>query len=549
MGKEEGKFQVMLEGEFYDYPDLANRKIYAAWKNGEEKVDFKLKVGGKEAAYVLNFKTMKQTAAYSSKEREVRAPFDMMAAVLGAEEAAAAKLAEAGALAGDDVKQEYAVNSKEDAAAKKKREARMAAIANLQKLLEVTANTKGWEEEKLVQHRSMMAKAAKEGDAAGLGQIELKPAQDRIRKLHNAIQDLKGAIRVFARTRPFNQREIDTGSKYAVDFRPDQMTVKVEDNEGKTNQYLYDTTFNPGKQEDIFAELEPLCQSSVDGYNVTVFAYGQTGSGKTYTMYGPKDNPGVVPRACNRVFEITKEISDHFDCVVSCQMMELYNGHFSDLLYRGKEKPPQIEIRKGPDGTVIANGCSEKVCKSGQEVVDYIVGGFDGRKTAATAMNADSSRSHLFAVIKIQSINKETKKRTDGKLTLVDLAGSEKVKDSMVEGQALAEAIEINKSLTTLGDVMSDLTSGGGKKANFRNAPLTNFLQDSLGGTAKTLMFAGLSPAMINVTETNATCAWAMRARKVVNDGGKAAIEKAAAKATAAGSKAKAKPKTKTAGR
>lgn len=115
----------------------------------------------------------------------------------------------------------------------------------------------------------------------------------------------------------------------------------------------------------------------------------------------------------------------------------------------------------------------------------------------------------------------------------------------MVEGDALKEAIEINKSLTTLGDVMTEL-SAGGKKANFRNTPLTNFLQDSLGGTAKTLMFANLSPAMINVSETKMTCAWAMRARKVVNDGGKKAAEAADSKAKAgAKSKAKAKPKAK----
>lgn len=541
---EEPKFMVMLAGEYHDYPPAANKKIYSAWKNGEEKVDFKLKSEGKELSYVLNFKTMKQSAAYSSKERDVRAPFDMLSSVLGAEEAALAKAQEAGALAGEDVKQEYKVASKEDPAAKAKREARMNALANIQKLLEVTANTKGWEEDKLVDHRSKLAKAVKEGDAAGLGQIELKPPQDRIRKLHNAIQDLKGAIRVFARTRPFNQRELDTGSKYAVDFKPDRMTVKTEDDTGKQMQFLFDTTFNPGTQDEIFAELEPLCQSAADGYNVTVFAYGQTGSGKTYTMYGPKDNPGVVPRACDRVFEITKENSANFDAKVTCQMMELYNGQFADLLYKAKEKPPQIEIRKGPDGTTYAAGCSEIECKSGKEIVDLIIGGFDGRKVAATAMNSDSSRSHLFAIVKVKSTNKETKKETNGKITLVDLAGSEKVKDSMVEGKGLGEAIEINKSLTTLGDVMSDLTSGGGKKANFRNAPLTNFLQDSLGGTAKTLMFAGLSPAMINVTETQATCAWAMRARKVTNDGGKAAAAKEAANAKA-GPKSKAKPKAK----
>jgi hypothetical protein len=418
----------------------------------------------------------------------------------------------------------------------------------LKTLLESTAQTKGWEEDALVEARGKCAEGSRTCIKLGISEEEIRPLRDRVRKIHNAVQDLKGAIRVYARTRPFNQREIDTGSKRALKFSEDNMTVQVEDDLGNTQNFMFDTTFNPGTQEKVFEELQPLIQSCYDGFNVTVFAYGQTGSGKTFTMYGPDGNRGVVMRGIEEIFNLKKEYEELATVSVTVSMIELYNGRFKDLLYKGKEKAQEIDIRKAPDGEVLAVGVGEIPSTDGKVVWDIIQTGFESRQVTATAMNSESSRSHLFTVLKIKSVNKETKKELKGKVTLVDLAGSEKVKDSMVEGDALKEAIEINKSLTTLGDVMTELSTGG-KKANFRNTPLTNFLQDSLGGTAKTLMFANLSPAMINVSETKMTCAWAMRARKVVNDGGKKAAADAAAKADpkagAAKSKAKAKPKAK----
>lgn len=549
MSVDAGKFQVMLGGEWLDYPANANKNIMDAYSNGEEKVEFKLKIDGREMGYSINFKTMKQTASYSSKERTVRAPFDMMGALAGleAEKAAAILAAEdTGKFAGDDVKQEYKQDSNEDAKAKKKREDRKKGLELLKTLLDSTAQTKGWEEEALVEARAKCAEGARQCIKYGISEEEVRPLRDRVRKIHNAVQDLKGAIRVFARTRPFNQREIDTGSKRALKFSEDNMTVQVEDDNGNTANFMFDTTFNPGTQEAVFDELQPLIQSCYDGFNVTVFAYGQTGSGKTFTMYGPDNNRGVVMRGIEEIFKLKKEYEETSTVTITVSMIELYNGRFKDLLYKGKEKPAEIEIRKAPDGEVLAVGVGEIPSTDGKVVWNTIQTGFESRQVTATAMNSESSRSHLFTVLKIKVENKETKKVLKGKVTLVDLAGSEKVKDSMVEGDALKEAIEINKSLTTLGDVMTEL-SAGGKKANFRNTPLTNFLQDSLGGTAKTLMFANLSPAMINVSETKMTCAWAMRARKVVNDGGKKAAE-ASAKADAkagAKSKAKAKPKAK----
>merc|ERR1719473_287706 len=175
------------------------------------------------------------------------------------------------------------------------------------------------------------------------------------------VQDLKGAIRVYARTRPFNQREKDNMSKVCFEFLPDKMTVKMHDDDGNINKYMFDTTFNPGTQQEIFAELEDLCQSVFDGFNVTVFAYGQTGAGKTYTMYGPQPNPGanagVVLRAMDKLFNIQKGMNPAmWESSLRISMVELYNGQITDLLAKDIKKPPKIVVRKAPDGEVLLEG-------------------------------------------------------------------------------------------------------------------------------------------------------------------------------------------------
>jgi len=140
-------------------------------------------------------------------------------------------------------------------------------------------------------------------------------------------------------------------------------------------------------------------------------------------------------------------------------------------------------------------------------------------------MNAESSRSHLILRVQCKIHNLKSGQELKGKLIMVDLAGSERVKNSQVEGDNLKEAIEINKSLTALGDVMEKLCAGS-KNAGYRNHLLTQVLADSLGGTAKTLMMANLSPASVCFGETKMTCEWATRARKITNDNGKADKEK-----------------------
>lgn len=524
-----GSFQVMLGGDWCDFPPSANKKIRDAYLHGETKVAFQMKLDGRTCDYELDFSRMVQIATFSKKERQARAPWDIIQEMKNI--AAAAAAAEA-ALAGGDVEQEYKGKGNQDIA-----KARQALMLQMEKTS--PAALKGVDDvDFLIALRLETRKIIEQATKAPLSEEEVRPLRDRMRKVHNMVQDLRGAIRVYCRTRPFNQREKDMGAKTVLHFADDKMGLKIISDDGEEHKFSFDTTFNPGTQAEVYEELQDLIQSAYDGYCITVFAYGQTGSGKTFTMYGPKNDKGAVCRAIMDVFEVKKEVEQRAEVTVSVGMVELYCSVFTDLLLKDVTKPVQMAIRKDQEGQIYMDGQLEIPCQSGEELWGKVEAAFDGRRVAATAMNADSSRSHLILTIKIHTKNKTTGQVIKGKLTMVDLAGSERVKDSMVEGDQLKEAIEINKSLTALGDVMEQLTSGS-KTVAYRNHALTHVLSDSLGGTAKTLMFANVSPASVNFGETVMTCKWATRAKNVVNDGGKAA---AAAKAEAKG-KAKSKPK------
>lgn len=136
------------------------------------------------------------------------------------------------------------------------------------------------------------------------------------------------------------------------------------------------------------------------------------------------------------------------------------------------------------------------------------------RSEGTTNMNEHSSRSHMILYIIVRTTNIQTNIQSFGKLSLVDLAGSERLDKSGAEGQLMKEAVSINKSLSSLGDVIAGLSQSS-KHIPFRNSVLTYLLQDSMAGQAKVLMFACVSPASYNASETGSTLQFASRARGV----------------------------------
>merc|ERR1719245_1141816 len=198
-------------------------------------------------------------------------------------------------------------------------------------------------------------------------------------------------------------------------------------------------------------------------------------------------------------------------------MLELYRNDLVDLLSKGSVSASKGKLEVKVDkGAVMVPNLTEEECKTADELKALLERGNAQRTVAATEMNSESSRSHLVLIIKIVSSNIETKHQEKGKILIVDLAGSERLAKSQVTGDGEKEAIEINKSLTALGDVIEGLTKKA-KVVPYRNHKLTQLMQDSLGGSAKTLMFVNCSPASSNLDETVMSLKYAQRAKTITN--------------------------------
>jgi len=352
------------------------------------------------------------------------------------------------------------------------------------------------------------------------------------KKYYNQIEDMKGKIRVYARCRPFAKYEIEKQCKQCLIFKDDSSCTVEVGSRGKKD-FEFDEVFRmDSNQKQIYEGVSHLVQSAIDGYNVCIFAYGQTGSGKTFTMYGKRDDEnlwGIAPRCMRDLYEIMGRDSEVFDFSVTCYMLELYNDALVDLLIDKKKKKEQeadkdkkkLEIKVDKRGVVVVTGAEVKgPCATFEELEKWNNFGMDQRHVASTAMNAESSRSHLVFSIMVEAKNKQTGAASIGKLSLVDLAGSERQSKTQAEGDRLKEAKSINMSLSALGDVISKLAAGE-KHVPYRNNKLTQLLQDGLGGNAKTLMFVNISPADYNADETSTSLQYAQRVKLITNESSK----------------------------
>ncbi|KAG6672854.1 hypothetical protein I3842_16G080100 [Carya illinoinensis] len=265
---------------------------------------------------------------------------------------------------------------------------------------------------------------------------------------------------------------------------------------------------------EVFSDVQPLIRSVLDGYNVCIFAYGQTGSGKTYTMTGPnsatKENWGVNYRALNDLFDISQRRRSSIIYEMGVQMVEIYNEQVRDLLSNdGSQKKLGILSHSQPNGLAVPDASMQPV-KSTSDVMDLMDMGLRNRAVGATALNERSSRSHSVLTIHVVGRDVKTGAPLLGNLHLVDLAGSERVDRSEVIGDRLREAQHINKSLSALGDVIFALAQKN-LHVPYRNSKLTQVLQSSLGGQAKTLMFVQLNPDANSYSESLSTLKFAER--------------------------------------
>ncbi|KAA0716970.1 Kinesin-like protein klp-20 [Triplophysa tibetana] len=300
----------------------------------------------------------------------------------------------------------------------------------------------------------------------------------------------------------------------------DDYSVILETPRGP-REFQFDKIFNSEcTQEEVFLESSGLIQCAIDGFNVCIFAYGHTGSGKTFTMVGDRDqrNPGIIPRAFTKIFEIIQENESKYDFKVSAYMLELYNDRLQDLFVNPSEAfSKRIELKRDRKGLMFAQGAETKEATSASELFVLFEQGCANRHIAATKMNVESSRSHLIFGVMIESCSLTNGSVSYGKLSLVDLAGSERAAKTGAKDDQLKEANSINKSLSALGDVISALSMEQ-PHVPYRNNKLTQLMQDSLGGNAKTLMFLNISPSDSDLDETLTSLIYATRVKAITNN-------------------------------
>uniref|UniRef100_A0A6N2L0E3 Kinesin motor domain-containing protein n=1 Tax=Salix viminalis TaxID=40686 RepID=A0A6N2L0E3_SALVM len=337
------------------------------------------------------------------------------------------------------------------------------------------------------------------------------------RRLYNEVQDLKGNIRVYCRIRPFlpGQSKKRTAVEYIGENG--ELIISNPSKQGKDSSRLFklNKVFGPAAtQEEVFLDTQPLIRSVLDGYNVCIFAYGQTGSGKTYTMSGPnmtsQEDWGVNYRALHDLFEISQNRKSSISYEVGVQMVEIYNEQVRDLLSSdGPHRRLGIWSTTQPNGLAVPDASMHAVTSTA-DVLELMHIGLMNRAVGATALNERSSRSHSVLTIHVYGMDLETGAVLRGNLHLVDLAGSERVDRSEATGERLREAQHINKSLSALGDVIFSLAQKS-QHVPYRNSKLTQVLQSSLGGQAKTLMFVQLNPDVDSYSETISTLKFAER--------------------------------------
>ncbi|MGH0156298.1 UNVERIFIED_CONTAM: hypothetical protein FKN15_038629 [Acipenser sinensis] len=280
-------------------------------------------------------------------------------------------------------------------------------------------------------------------------------------------------------------------------------------------------------QEVVFKSLgEGILENAFQGYNACIFAYGQTGSGKSFSMMGTADQPGLIPRLCGALFErVSKEGNESHSFKVEVSYMEIYNEKVRDLL-DPKGNRISLKVREHKVLGPYVDGLSQLAVTCFEDIESLMSEGNKSRTVAATNMNEESSRSHaVFSIIVTQTLY-DLQSGNSGekvsKVSLVDLAGSERVSKTGAAGERLKEGSNINKSLTTLGLVISalaDQSAGKGKTkfVPYRDSVLTWLLKDNLGGNSKTAMIATVSPAADNYEETLSTLRYADRAKRIVN--------------------------------
>ncbi|KAK2107478.1 Kinesin-like protein kif7 [Saguinus oedipus] len=244
--------------------------------------------------------------------------------------------------------------------------------------------------------------------------------------------------------------------------------------------------------------------------------------------------------------------NDLLDCLVHVSYLEVYKEEFRDLLEVGTASR-DIQLREDEHGNVartrkgripwvwrgavgqeaqpfvpaVLCGVKEVDVEGLDEVLSLLEMGNAARHTGATHLNRLSSRSHTVFTVTLEQRGRTPNRLPRpaagqllvSKFHFVDLAGSERVLKTGSTGERLKESIQINSSLLALGNVISALgdPQRRGSHIPYRDSKITRILKDSLGGNAKTVMIACVSPSSTDFDETLNTLNYASRAQNIRN--------------------------------
>ncbi|KAG6845825.1 hypothetical protein H0H87_002513 [Tephrocybe sp. NHM501043] len=362
-----------------------------------------------------------------------------------------------------------------------------------------------------------------------------------------------GNIKVVVRCRPLNSRELARGAKPLIRMTGNQTIIdppevgSAQDSKRATERkqlaFSFDKSYwsagprdEPGycSQQTLYDDLgKELLDHGFSGFNACILAYGQTGSGKSYSMMGYGADKGIIPLTCQELFdrvESKRAADPNLSFTVEVSYIEIYNEKVRDLL--NPKNTGNLRVREHPSLGPYVEDLSKLVVNSYDEMMTLMDEGNKARTVAATNMNETSSRSHavftLLLTMKRHDVETNMDTEKVSRISLVDLAGSERANSTGATGQRLKEGANINKSLTTLGKVISALAMASqadhgkkGKKGKadefipYRDSVLTWLLKDSLGGNSKTAMIAAISPA--DYEETLSTLRYADQAKKIKN--------------------------------
>ncbi|XP_058851425.1 kinesin-like protein kif7 [Acipenser ruthenus] len=334
------------------------------------------------------------------------------------------------------------------------------------------------------------------------------------------------SVRVAIRVRPLLPKELLHSHESCITADSVERRVTL----GHDRHFQFDFVFEESSDQEEVSNtcVQPLVEAFFQGFNATIFAYGQTGSGKTYTIGEANissvsdEEQGIIPRAVAEIFKLLDE-NDLSDFSVRVSYLEVYKEDFRDLL-EVETASKDIHIREDDKGNIVLCGVKECEVEGLDEVLSLLETGNTARHTGATQMNPQSSRSHtIFTVAMEQRQGSRAGHSTPHILTskfhFVDLAGSERILKTGNTGERLKESIQINSGLLALGNVIGALGDPKRKGTHipYRDSKITRILKDSLGGNAKTLMIACISPSSSDFDESLNSLNYAKRAQNIQN--------------------------------